>query len=106
MTAIPDAGRQSAHVILDAVTAWDPSLGIADENNDAMNLALDRLNEIDGAIEVDVDDDEDELDVTLDVTNLAGGTIVLVNYLVKQLAQARGEDVHDVIARAREFLDE
>ena len=81
MTAIPDAGRQSAHVILDAVTAWDPSLGIADENNDAMNLALDRLNEIDGAIEVDVDDDEDELDVTLDVTNLAGGTIVLVNYL-------------------------
>lgn len=106
MTAIPDAGRLSAHVILDAVTAWDPSLGIADENNDAMSLALDRLNEIDGAIEVDVDDDEDELDVALDVTNLAGGTIVLVNYLVHQLAGARGEDVHDVIARAREFLDD
>jgi hypothetical protein len=105
MPDIPDAGRLSAHVILDAVTAWDPSLGIDDANNDAITLALDRLNEIDGAIEVDVDEDEEELDIALDVTNLAGGTIVLVNYLVHQLAGASGKDVQNVIAQAREFLD-
>ena len=35
------------------------------------------LNEIDGSIEVDDDHGEDELDVALDVTNLAGKTIVL-----------------------------
>ena len=104
LTDIPHAGRLSAHVLLDAVTAWDPSLWAGDSNNDAMNVALNRLNEIDGAIEVDVD--EEDLNITLDVTNLAGGTIVLVNYLGHELAEADGQDVQNVIAQAREFLDE
>ncbi|MDR5699858.1 hypothetical protein [Agromyces aerolatus] len=107
MTDIPAAGRQSAHVILDAVSAWDPDIGPTDENADAMNRALERLDRIDGAIVVTADDDADDIThLTLDVSNLTGGAIVLVNWLVHQLGDARNEDPQIVIAQAREFLDE
>lgn len=103
MTDIPDAGRQVAHVILDAVTAWDPEIDSeGDENAVAMNLALHRLNEIDGAVGIEVDGDH----VGLDLSNVTGGTIVLVNWLVHRLSEARREDPNVIVSRAREFLDD
>jgi len=100
MVDIPDAGRQAAHVLLDAVSAWSAE---ADEaaNENAINLAIERLNEI-GAVTATLDDQE-ALDVN--VSNLVGGTLVTMTWLVRQLSLSAAVDQAEVIVNAREFLE-
>ena len=100
MVDIPDAGRQAAHVLLDAVSAWSAE---ADEaaNENAINLAIERLAEI-GAVTATLDDQE-ALDVN--VSNLVGGTLVTMTWLVRQLSLSAAVDQAEVIVNAREFLE-
>ena len=100
MVDIPDAGRQAAHVLLDAVSAWSAE---ADEaaNENAINLAIERLNEI-GTVTATLDDQE-ALDVN--VSNLVGGTLVTMTWLVRQLSLSAAVDQAEVIVNAREFLE-
>jgi hypothetical protein len=86
---------------LDAVSAWETGAH-DDTNSSAMNTALDRLNEVDGAIQATMTDDDG---MTLDVSNLLGGAIVTLNWLVERLADARGITRTDVLVELRDFLD-
>lgn len=103
MAELPEAGRLSAHVILDAVTAYDFSSS-GDSNVAAMSLALDRINDVDGAATLHVD--ESGRPTSLDVSALVGAAAVTISWLVHQLAEAGGVDPHDVITQVREFIDE
>ncbi len=97
---MPEVGRQAAHILLDAVTAFES--GRADEDNVvAMNLALQRLDDV-GAIGATT---ARTGEITLDVSNLAGGAVVSLNWLIEQLAFRDGSDPQAVIARLRSFLD-
>lgn len=100
MTLIPDIGRQSAHVFLDATSTW------SDDEPDSVRgprvqLALERLDEI-GAVTATMGDADV---LTVDASQLVGGALVLVHYLVDLAAEVGHVDRAQVIAQAREFLD-
>jgi hypothetical protein len=101
MTHIPEGGRQAAHVILDAVSAWDTA-ATSDTNAAAMTLALTRMNEVD-AVTVTIDEDDN---LAIDASNLLGAAMVSVNWLVEQLSHSSGQDKQLVIAQLRDFLDQ
>jgi hypothetical protein len=101
MTDIPEGGRQAAHVILDAISAWDTA-ATPDANAAAMNLALKRMNDVD-AVKATLDDNEN---LSLDASNLLGGAMVSVNWLIEQLAHERRSDKRLVISELRDFLDQ
>jgi hypothetical protein len=98
---MPDAGRLSAHVLLDAVSTYEQNAS-ENLNANAMNLALRRLNEIDGAVKATLSDEET---LSLDASNLLGGAIIAISWLVEQLADARDSDRLAIVAQLREFLD-
>lgn len=97
-SSMPEAGRQAAHVWLDAVSAHDP----ADDSMDVVNRALERMNDA-GAVTAAFD--ERTAEVTVDYTDLAGGTITLIDILVKRLAAARGIDPAAVVHEIRRLVD-
>lgn len=100
MADIPDPGRQAAHVVLDAVSAW--AMEEDDRTNaNAAQLAIQRLNEVD-AVSATLDDDNE---LHLDISNLLGGVMVTMKYLVRQLSLCADVDEHQVIVTTREFLD-
>jgi hypothetical protein len=101
MVGIPESARLVAHVMADAVSALEPGSG---RNSEAMDLALARLKEIDEAVVAHVDEETGQL-TSLDISNLLGGALASMNWLVTQLAEARGVDELDVIASLREALD-
>jgi hypothetical protein len=49
-------------------------------------------------------DDDDNL--SLDASNLLGGAIVSMSWLIEQLARERHQDKQLVIAELRDFLDQ
>lgn len=100
MTEIPEGGRQAAHVLLDAVSAWDTA-ATPGANAAAMTLALTRMNDVE-AITALLDEDEN---LSVDASNLLGGAMVSVNWLLEQLARERGQDKQLVITELRDFLD-
>jgi hypothetical protein len=94
---MPEAGRQSGQIILDAVSVFRADEG----SNAAMDLALQRLSDVE-AVTVS---EADEEGVTLDISPLVGGAMVTVQWLVESLANHRGVDRSTVIAEVRQFLD-
>lgn len=90
----------SAHVILDAVTAFEPGRAGSDA---AMELALQRLTDIEGSISATYDDERAE--VTLNATGLLGGTVSLVHAIAVEIARLRGVSVESVVADLRGGLD-
>lgn len=99
---MPEPGRRSAHVLIDAVIALDLD---SDEtvNTSAVNLALAGINDIDGAITV-IQTNVDS--INLDVSNLLDGTLHSLHWLVSSLAAARGVEREAVVAELREFIDQ
>lgn len=97
--------RQTAHVILDGLVAFDEDLVLADDPAavDAARLALERLNDT-GAVVARVD--EATGGVFVDLQPLVGAASVTIFRLVSQLARERGISREDVIAELRTFLDE
>ena len=92
MVSRPEPGRLSAHVILDAVSAYDPQSS-SEGNERVINLALQRLDDVDEAVIATYDEETD------------AGAIRLTYWLAVNLAEERGTDVLDVLAEAREYLD-
>jgi hypothetical protein len=101
--AMPEAGRQAAHILLDTVIAFDAELGGDPLNSDAMNLALQRLNDV-NAVTARFDTETYVLDS--DVSPLAGGSAVTMMFLARQLALVLEISVEEVVANTRKFLDE
>lgn len=99
---MPEAGRLAAHVLLDACTA---ATGRDDPDAAAVQLAVDRLLELD-AMTVKVTDVNDEFEVDVDVSDLVGGAMVTMQYLIHQLAKTTEVDPLIVISKVREHLDE
>lgn len=97
-TNIPAAGRESANVLLDAVSAH--AIDEAD-NIAAMNLALTNLAEVEGAYRVTVDDDDE---VSLDLSGLLGGAMVTISRLVQLVADEKQVNREEVISDLREWL--
>lgn len=105
-----DTGRQVSHILLDALAAWDQAVSEShpddDTNASAVNLAVQKILEI-GAITVDVDRSGEDTDVVnVDASDLLGGTLVLLQWMLAQLAVYAERDRLDVIVRAREVMDE
>jgi hypothetical protein len=101
MTDMPEGGRQAAHVLLDAVSAWSADADAA-TNASVVQLAIERLNEI-GAVTATLDE-ADGLHVN--ITNLVGGALVTMTWLIRQLSLTATAERDEVIVTAREFLDE
>lgn len=98
---MPEGGRQASYILLDAVSAWDTASS-HDTNNAAMILALSRMNDVD-AFTATLDGNDH---LSIDASNLLGGAIVAINWLIEQLAHERQQSRHSVIADLREFLDD
>jgi hypothetical protein len=102
MTHMPDAGRSAANVLLDAVIALDPD----SPDSEPIELALKRLDEIPGAYDVTVDDDGTNLDVKVDLSNLLGGAVTAMQWLVSHVADAQGVSREEVVSDLRAWLAE
>ncbi len=102
MAKFLEAGRQSAHVILDVVSAH-PHLDDEATNPAAMNLALHRLNDV-CAVTAEFDTDTHALD--LEITPLLGAAFVSINWLATRLAEATSQSREEVTASLRLFIDE
>ena len=98
----PEKARRAAHVILDGLSAVDPDQPDSQANTDAMELASEKLLEIE-AIELLYDEDEEELE--LDVSPLMEGVLLVVRHLVTELAARTGASPEDVVAGARTAVD-
>lgn len=94
---MPAAGREAVNVILDAVSAH----AVDSDSVEAMNLALRRLSEIDGAYVVTLNG-EDE--VSLDLSNLLGGTAVAMSRLIQLAAEGQGVSRDEIISDLRAWL--
>lgn len=94
-----DSGRLSAHVLIDAVMAYEP-----DDDSRSVDLAFQRLSEVEGAIEATFDDETDHL--TLDLSGLLGGALIAIHRLVEEVSLARGIDREIVGAMVREYVDQ
>jgi hypothetical protein len=105
MHAFPEPGRHVAHVYLDAASVYDRAAVGTSVNEEAVNLAVQRVGDIEGAYVVEVNDAGGETSVSLDLSNVLGGAIITVTRLVHLLADERGVDEAVVIAEMREYLD-
>ena len=104
MPMMQEPVRQAAHVMLDMVSAFDDDLGEDPLNPNAMNLAFQRMNEVE-AVTATRDDETGELH--LDASPLIGANAVAINWLVLMCAQLSDGRLTkpDVIANLREFID-
>ena len=103
MSIFPEPGRQAAHVLLDAV-----SVAVQEAPSSApVDLAYQRLMQIDGAVQVAVHDPGpgEPLSVQLGLSNLLGASLITIRILAERLAAAEGRDIADVIVETREFVD-
>src|SRR5262245_49057343 len=91
--------RQSAHVLLDTVSAFrhDP-----ERSWDAMDLAISRLAEFDA---VGFSYDPETQVGTVDVSGLSSAAVIVIDMLLEQLVNATGRQDSEVIFTLREFLD-
>lgn len=100
LSEMPEGSRQTAHVLLDAVSTYEESA--SETWPDLATLSLDRLNEVD-AVEVTVDEESEAIDI--DISNLIGGSLTTLNFLIEYAMRASGQNRHEIVVAAREFLD-
>jgi hypothetical protein len=99
MARMPETGRQAAHAFLDALSGG--TFVAEGVEAAAIDLAVERLNEV-GAVEATLEGDDN---LRLDISNLVGGVLTAMTFLVRQLALYAEVDEQEVIIRTREFID-
>jgi len=99
---IPENGRKVAHVLLDSVSVSQE--GDDESVVEATNLAYQRLVDED-LFEVEAEIDDDEVSITLDLSDILNGSHIPLRWALDQLAEARGVSVDDVIIELRSFID-
>ncbi|MFC7280022.1 hypothetical protein ACFQS1_39200 [Paractinoplanes rhizophilus] len=92
-----EPGRLAAHVLLDAA-----SIGLDTDETVIVDRAVDHLNQT-GCCTALYDDETDTS--VVDISNLAGGTLVLHDVLIKQIVELTGKEREVVVAETRELLD-
>ncbi|MBF4597189.1 hypothetical protein ITJ50_00855 [Curtobacterium sp. VKM Ac-2889] len=106
MSVFPESGRQVAHVLLDAVAAYDPNgAEIPAGMSSPTELAYQRISAIPGAVDVDVWEAGDDTNVTVDLSNVLGASLILLNQAASVIAEQRGVAREVVIAELREYVD-
>ena len=98
---IPEPGRSAAHVLIDVLSSGADG-GYDVEDASAQNLALARISEI-GAVTATYDDETDAMNI--DASDLIGGALTSMQWLVTQLAVVSDVEETDVLVRLRSFLD-
>jgi hypothetical protein len=96
----PEIGRQSAHVLLDAASVFDPELPDV-EAAALTDRALQRLDEI-GAVTVSLDEDDI---ATVDASNLVGASLWIISPLLDWVAENHGMSRAEVVVKMREIVD-
>lgn len=99
---IPEKGRLSAHVLVDAVSV--SSIAEWEDPIDATNFAWQRLNDIE-AVDAHLDETEGEAFISVDLSHVLGGALVTLDWLVTQLMNARDQSRDEIIVALREHLD-
>src|SRR5262245_43561905 len=91
--------RQSAHVLLDTVSAFrhDP-----ERSWEAMDLAISRLAELDAVV---LSYDPETQVRTVDVSGLSAAAVIVIDMLLEQVVQATRRSDSEVIFILREYLD-
>jgi hypothetical protein len=97
--AMPEPGRQAAHVLLDATSVFRPE----DADATIVDLALQRLGDA-GAVSATFNDVTGEANV--DVSDLVGATLVLLQRLVTEAAREHGVSKGEIIADLRAHVDD
>jgi hypothetical protein len=105
MFAYSETSRLVAQAMLDVATANSVSSASQELNESMMLIALQRFDEIEGAYTVDIDDEGDDLTVTVNLSQMVAGAMIPLTHLVRQLAAARGVDEEVVIIELREYID-
>lgn len=95
MSTMPEPGRLTAHVLLDAVSAYNDGRG-TEANRETLHFALAALNDTDAVVMRDGD---------LDISDLIGPAISLVHAAV-EIAVRAGVDRDLVILELREHIDQ
>lgn len=96
-----EPARRAAHILLDTASVWSPS-DTDDEQSRLLQLAMNGIKEI-GCVTAMYDDETDESEV--DISQLAGGLMVLVSALVDRIASETGLSRVEVVAQTREVVD-
>jgi len=103
MSAFPEPSRQIAHVILDVLSVHpDVEVGA---NSEAADLAVARITEIPEAVDVTVEEDGDEMNISIGLSNLLGAALATLQHTVDLLAAERGTDAEAVLDELRAHLE-
>jgi hypothetical protein len=97
-----NSGRLAAHVLLDVASAYAAD-DIDESNEQAMELAVERLHEV-GCVTVTLDDVADT--VVVDISDLAGGTVLLISALLDRVERVTGLSREVIINQTREIIDQ
>ncbi len=100
-SSLDQPSRAAAHVLLDAVIAYD-SQESDEVNTAAANLALQRLNDVD-AVTATLDDNGD---VQVNIDGLANAALYTLYLLATQLSEATGVDIELVTSGIRHIFDD
>ena len=102
MTDDSELNRLAAHVLIDAVSAWNfEPYAAGDSPSGAINVAWERLDEV-KAMRLRQDGNV----VTVDASPLLNGVLITLHALILSVVAATGRDHADVITALREQVDE
>jgi hypothetical protein len=105
MYVFPDRGRRIAHIILDSVVGG--RIPAEDEaTGGAAAFALASINQVEGAVPVELNPPGAEVDVAVDLSNVLLASLVLVDRLAEELAVAKDVSVEQIVGDLREYLDQ
>ena len=86
-----NAQQDAAHALLDALTAFDSTLGDSDPNEQAVQLALARLNLSD--------------DTLHEARPVIAAALTLLTVTTRSIAEARSIDLEVLIGTVRDHID-
>lgn len=96
-----NVAQQAAFILIDSVVAFTPNTPPGEET--PMNIAVRRLNEVDGMVLLR--SDSEGTPSSVDISPVVNGAIVSIYILSAWLANERGVDIETVMAELREQHD-
>jgi hypothetical protein len=99
--SLTEPGRLASHVLLDVISIWNDQTVIPDQAVQIGNTALERLGDVGAVRSAHINDGQ----VEVDASDLIGGALMALNWLVAEVADVEVCSREDVVIRLREYLD-